>query len=281
MELSDVRVNIDRVDGEIRKLFMERMILADQVACIKSKTEDTINKPEREKDIIKRQTQGVEDKFLKEYTALIKRIMEISRKYQYGRTMQLRDCFPFVYATEQIELKHIAMVKSELYLCHKISKDEVIAVDSYEEIGDLIETYQVDAGMGVIEEIGVGVSDELHLLLHNKGYYINECDIIEEKGIRKKIVTFSKKLVVLPKHNHIKLVFECPNKDGSLSSILSMIADYGVNLTEIHSRPFEKDDQWNYHFYAEISANMLQDEIQALLFQLSQETTDLKVLGSY
>ena len=36
MDLSDVRKNIDRVDAEIRKLFVERMTLADQVACIKA-----------------------------------------------------------------------------------------------------------------------------------------------------------------------------------------------------------------------------------------------------
>ena len=47
MELSEVRKNIDRVDGEIRRLFMERMSLADQVACIKAKTEDVIYKPDR------------------------------------------------------------------------------------------------------------------------------------------------------------------------------------------------------------------------------------------
>ena len=47
MELSEVRKNIDRVDGEIRKLFVERMSLADQVACIKAETEDVIYKPDR------------------------------------------------------------------------------------------------------------------------------------------------------------------------------------------------------------------------------------------
>ena len=46
MDLSDVRKNIDRVDGEIRRLFVERMTLADQVACIKAKTEDKIYKPD-------------------------------------------------------------------------------------------------------------------------------------------------------------------------------------------------------------------------------------------
>ena len=54
MDLSDVRKNIDRVDAEIRKLFVERMTLADQVACIKAETEDKIYKPDREEIIIKK-----------------------------------------------------------------------------------------------------------------------------------------------------------------------------------------------------------------------------------
>ena len=55
----------------------------------------------------------------------------------------------------------------------------------------------------------------------------------------------------------------------------------GVNMTEIHSRPFRQGDTWNYRFFAELSANMDTKEIRALLFQLSQETQELKILGSY
>lgn len=281
MDLSEVRVNIDRVDREIRKLFMERMLLADQVACIKAQTKDAIYKPDRENAIIEKQTEGVEDKFLKEYTALIKRIMEVSRKYQYGRTMELRDCFPFAYSTSDRDMKKPAMVKQELYLCEGISRDDVWIVDSYEEIGEAIKGHLADAGMGIIEEIGVGVSDELHALLVKDHLYIKNCTIKEEKDIKKKLVTFTDELIVLPDHNRIKIMFECPNRERSLGSILSMIADYGVNLTEIHSRPFERDNEWNYYFFAELHANFNSDEIKALLFQLSQETTYLQILGSY
>ncbi len=281
MDLSEVRVNIDRVDKEIRKLFMERMLLADQVACIKAKTKDVIYKPDRETAIIEKQTEDVEDKFLKEYTALIKRIMEVSRKYQYGRTMELRDCFPFSFCTEDQTPKKPAMVKQELYLCDVISKDMVSVVDSYEQIGEAIKDGRADGGMGIIEEIGVGVSDELHTLLVKDQLYIKDCVIKEENGVKKKLVTFTAKLIALPEHNRVKIMFECPNREGSLSSILSMISDYGINLTEIHSRPFEREEEWNYYFFAELNANFNQAETKALLFQLSQETTYLQVLGSY
>ena len=138
MDLSDVRKNIDRVDAEIRKLFVERMTLADQVACIKAETEDKIYKPDREEIIIKKQTEGMKPELVREYTALIKRIMEVSRKYQYGRTLELRQCFPFEYSKMPAVILKPAMVKEELYICEDFSKDKVITVSSYEEIGNYI-----------------------------------------------------------------------------------------------------------------------------------------------
>ena len=295
MELSEVRKNIDRVDGEIRILFMERMSLADQVACIKAKTEDVIYKPDREEAIIRKQTEGMDTRLVREYTALIKRIMEVSRKYQYGRTMELRDCFPFSYEKKADTAGKLCMVKEELYLCMDRSKDDVLLADTYEEMGEMVRSGRADAGMGIIEEVGVGVSDAMHQLLLDKGLYINGCRVQTERSgavmekdgsgrqhpVRRKVITFSRQLVVLPEHNRIRIMFECPNHSGSLSSILSMISDYGVNLTEIHSRPFEEGDTWNYRFFAELSANMDTKEIRALLYQLSQETQELRILGSY
>ena len=93
------------------------------------------------------------------------------------------------------------------------------------------------------------------ICLRKKDLYITHCKVQEDGGVRRKVVTFTDKLVVLPSHNRVKVMFECPNHSGSISSILSMISDYGVNLTEIHSRPFWKDNSWNYKFFVEMNAN--------------------------
>ena len=159
--------------------------------------------------------------------------------------------------------------------------DAILGTTSYEEIGNYIKEGKADAGIGIIEEVGIGVSDELHNLLAEKDLYITHCKVQEDGGVRRKVVTFTDKLVVLPSHNRVKVMFECPNHSGSISSILSMISDYGVNLTEIHSRPFWKDNSWNYKFFVEMNANIDTKEIRALIYQLSQETAYLKILGSY
>ena len=218
MTLADVRKNIDRVDKEIKQLFKERMVLADNVAQVKAETEDDIYKPDREEAIISNLTGDVDDNIKMEYTALIKRIMEISRKYQYGRTLELRNCLDVEY-----------------------------------EVYELIKTGKVDAGMGILEDISYGVSDALHEVLTNNKLYIYRCNIVNENGHNKKVVTFADHLIVEENHNRLKVMFVCKNKSGSLSSILSMISDYGVNLTEIHSAP-NRQEHWNYRFYVELSA---------------------------
>lgn len=281
MNLDEVRAGIDRVDAQIKALFIERMELADHVARIKAETSDEIYKPEREEAIIKKNSDGMDSNVKMEYTALIKRIMEISRKYQYGRTLEIRHCFPFSYETIMPSLNRIAMVKSQLYLCSGISRDQVTAVDTFDQVGELVQTGAVDAGMGVMEEIGKRTNDELNTMLMRKNLYINNCTILSENGRMLKLVTFSKKLVVTEDHNRLKLLFVCPNKSGSLGSILCQIADYGVNLTEIHSRPNGEKENWNYEFYVELSLNLLQKDAQALLFQLFKETAYLQILGSF
>ncbi len=281
MNLDEVRAGIDRVDKQIKELFIERMMLADNVARIKAETSDEIYKPDREEAVIRKNTAGIDASLEKEYTALIKRIMEVSRKYQYGRTLEIKNCFPFSFETKMTPPARVAMIKPQLYLCSAISRDLVTAVDSFDEIGAMIQEGSVDAGMGVMEEIGKGTSDELNTMLRHYSLYINDCQIITEKGRMLKLVTFSNTLAVTEAHNRLKIMFVCPNKSGSLGSILCQIADYGINLTEIHSRPNGKTTDWNYEFYVELSLNLLEKESQALLFQLSKETEYLQILGSF
>lgn len=280
MTLADVRVNIDRVDKQIKELFEERMELADQVAQVKAETGDDIFKPEREVAIIEKLTADIQPGIKKEYIALIKRIMEVSRKYQYGRTLELRDCLDISWEEQMKPVNSVAMIKKEVYICDMVSKDKVVALDNFEQVGEQIESGKVDAGIGVLQDVSVGVSDEIHSMLVNRDLYINSCKVVEENGIRKKVVLFSKDLVVEPEHNRIKMMFVCKNKSGALASILSMISDYSVNLTEIHSRP-NGQQEWNYEFYVEIEANLLEKEIQALTFQLKNETQVFRILGSY
>ncbi|WP_027398317.1 bifunctional chorismate mutase/prephenate dehydratase [Anaerovorax odorimutans] len=95
-----------------------------------------------------------------------------------------------------------------------------------------------------------------------------------------KFIAVSKKLICNKNHNKIAIVFACDNKSGSLASVLGIFAQHGINLTEIHSRPDGKTS-WEYLFYVDFTGNLMQNNIKALLFQLTEELPFLKILGSY
>ena len=284
MDLSEVRVNIDRVDNEIKKLFEERMHLSDCVARCKAETEDAIYKPDREVEIIERLTTGVDPSIKMEYKALIKRIMEVSRKYQYGRTLELRNCLDVSYVDSMPEIKKYVIEKRDEDILKHIDKKNVDTVEGMDNLLKCVLEDEETAGLGIMEDIGYSVSDEMHKIICDNPLYINECRIIPsiENGIehKKKLIKFTRNLVVRPEDNRLKIMFVCENRSGSLASVLSMIADYGIDLAEIHSKADEKEI-WNYVFIAELKCSFVKKETKALIFQLMNETDVFKIMGSY
>ena len=112
------------------------------------------------------------------------------------------------------------------------------------------------------------------------GLRILEEGINHNKENATKFVAISKKLLVKENHNRITMVFACPHRSGSLASVLGIFGDYGVNLTEIHSRPDGKNP-WEYLFYVDFTGNLMDENIKALFFQLEEELPFMKILGSY
>ena len=51
MTLDELRTRIDKVDDGLKKLFIERMAIAHDIALIKAENGDEIYKPDREKAI--------------------------------------------------------------------------------------------------------------------------------------------------------------------------------------------------------------------------------------
>lgn len=82
MELSEIRNKIDALDDELVKLFIDRMKLSSLVAQEKAKTGKAVSDPEREKEIIKKLTENLDDEMSEYVTDLYNSIFEISKKRQ-------------------------------------------------------------------------------------------------------------------------------------------------------------------------------------------------------
>ena len=95
-----------------------------------------------------------------------------------------------------------------------------------------------------------------------------------------RFIAVTRSLSACPEDNRVSLVLTLPHVVGSLYGALAVFADYGVNMTEIHSRPL-RDMPWNYCFYIDFDGNLLDQDVRTLIYQLTQECTFVRVLGSY
>ena len=85
MTLEEVRCQIDSIDAEIRELIMKRLDCSRNVAIAKQASGNlVIYRADREAEILERLSQGVPEDRKAEYLAVVKKIMETSRMYQYG-----------------------------------------------------------------------------------------------------------------------------------------------------------------------------------------------------
>jgi chorismate mutase len=85
MKLEEVRKQIDAVDPKIRELLMERLDCSYEVAKAKTESKDlTIYRADREEEILSRLGENVPEDRRAGYLAVVRKIMETSRMYQYG-----------------------------------------------------------------------------------------------------------------------------------------------------------------------------------------------------
>ena len=82
MSLDELRVKIDSVDDELKKLFLRRMEIVHDIACIKAESGDNIYKPDREKAVIERLSAGIDESLKDDYIKFVTEVIGISREYQ-------------------------------------------------------------------------------------------------------------------------------------------------------------------------------------------------------
>lgn len=76
------------------------------------------------------------------------------------------------------------------------------------------------------------------------------------------------------------LIMSAPNRTGSLHGLLLPLAEAGVSMTRLESRP-ARHTLWEYVFFVDIDGHRDEPKVARALAELQQEAAYLKVLGSY
>lgn len=369
MTLNELRMKIDKIDLKIKELFLQRMKVAEEVAFSKSKTGDKILKPEREEEIIALLTEDMDGEWKLSYASFLKKVMEVSRTFQYRKMLALGAAFQVAFQEEEEVIERVCYQGlqgsySELAAGNIFPEAGGSPVDTFEDVFLCIRSGKAQAGVLPLENTTAGGVYEVYDLLQKYDLYINSCNIIKvdhclaavreaglaeikevyshpqaiaqcteflkqhgitakessntavaAKGVAEskdkskgaicskeaaerydlnilleginhnkenatKFVAVSQQLIVKESHDRIAVVFACPHRSGSLAGVLGIFGDYGVNLTEIHSRPDGKNS-WEYLFYVDFTGNLKDERIRALFYQLTEELPFVKIIGSY
>jgi chorismate mutase/prephenate dehydratase len=78
----------------------------------------------------------------------------------------------------------------------------------------------------------------------------------------------------------VSMVLATRHEHGALVRCLNVIADEGLNVTKLESRP-RPGTPWEYVFYVDIEGHIGAPRVQAALAGLAERTVFLKVLGCY
>ena len=76
------------------------------------------------------------------------------------------------------------------------------------------------------------------------------------------------------------LILSTPNRTGALQSLLAPLAQAGVSMTRLESRP-ARHALWEYVFFVDIEGHADAEPVKSALDKLAAEAAYLKVLGSY
>lgn len=105
MDLNNIRENIDKIDDKIAELYTQRMDLVKQVSQAKKESGKAVNDPERERKILLRVTENLDDDMQVYIKRVFETMFETSKAYQTANAN---------YSSELGEKIRTALLKGQL-----------------------------------------------------------------------------------------------------------------------------------------------------------------------
>ena len=112
--------------------------------------------------------------------------------------------------------------------------------------------------------------------------------VVLRRGVQDQRANFTRMVIVSRDAAHFdaripcktSLIFATHHREGALARAIAVLAEHGLNLTKLESRP-RPNNPWEYRFYLDFEGNIDDPVVGAALDELSRETSYLRVLGSY
>ncbi len=163
-DIKEIRKDINKVDEEMRSLFIERMNLSKEVAEYKKENALTIYDEKREQEVISKNVNAIEsDELRPYYLSYLTNVIDISKRYQ-GYVL---NGMKVAYAGLEGSFAHIASLKL-------FPTQELVSLPSFVEAYKALENNEVDSVVLPIENSYAGDVGEVMDLIFSGSLYVNK-----------------------------------------------------------------------------------------------------------
>lgn len=112
------------------------------------------------------------------------------------------------------------------------------------------------------------------------GLEILASNINTQQNNTTRFVVIARNMELNKENDKICISITTQHQSGSLHKVLTIFAEYGLNLVRLESRPIP-NKTWEYMFFLEFTGNLLNPDMDDILNQLSQSVCDLKLFGNF
>lgn len=288
MDLNELRAEIDKIDDELVRLFVERMEVSARIADYKKEKGLPIFVPERERekllDVAKKAGPAMEN-----YTqVLYSMLFELSRGYQSqlsaGRTALFEQVRDAIDRTPKMLPKDAAVAclgsagpDTEM-ICRKLFQNASIMQFKHTD-GILSAVSQGLCHYGVLplESAGGNSMKQVYDQLRAYGLYIVRALRL---GDQSQYICIGKKLEIYPGADKSSIVMALSNGPGALYKVLARLYTLGINVANVESRPIAQK-HFQAMFYFNLETPVYSDEFVQLICELDDLCEEFYYLGSY
>ena len=147
---------------------------------------------------------------------------------------------------------------------------------------EIIPTYDTAGSVKIIKDLN---ENNVACIASKKAAKIFDVPVLQE-GIEDntnnytRFLIFSKEKSDKTENSKTSIIFSIKHEAGALYQIINEFYQQKINLTKIESRP-NKNTAWEYNFYVDFEGHQDDSAIKDVLQKLRDNTTFLKILGSY
>lgn len=237
MELSQLREKIDTIDNELVRLFRERMDISALVAESKRKSGKAVFDPSREREIIRKLTDGLDDEMAGYVSVLYNSIFEISRARQNKMltgdsklALEIKkakaDTAEYFPAVASVACQGVEGAYSQIACERLFRRPDISYADTFREAFRKVVDGECKYGILPIENSLHGSVGEVYDLLKE---FKNKVHIVRAIKIPIHHVLLGKKGTELC---DVKEVYSHSQAIGQCSEFLSAHPEIGVNVSK-------------------------------------------------